>query len=242
MNLRPRLCFLSCIALAAASGIGCSTSAAESSGTTESAVSGIPIGDVRGVVDVTKTLRTRLLDDTDPMTASFDVSRVAGPVFRLRRQLGVFALEGTTSTYLGGTPTPLRATLWHQVMGRIATSVGDVCLSDPTTLANGITFVAYATGAEGVPIRPTTFHLRPQVTERILKVCAFHGDETARRQVAGELFDTFMGIGGTLAAERDALTTELATDGAPSVAADPKERVTNMVLAMLLNPHFLLAK
>jgi hypothetical protein len=237
MKLRSVMLLRIPLALAIAA-FGCSTTSAEGPGSSESAVSGVPIGDVRGIVDISSTLRTRLLDDADAATASFDVSRVAGPVFRLRKQLGVFALEGTTSTYQGGTPTPLRATLWHQVAGRFATAIGDVCVKPGTNL----TFVAYATGATGTPISPTTFRLQGPIADKIAAACASSGDEANRRQAVSSLWDAVMGVGGTLAAERAAFETEFAADGSPDVLAAPKERVTNMVLAMLLNPHFLLAK
>jgi hypothetical protein len=236
----PSRFLLPFIALSALS--ACPTPSGEGAGTTESAVSGVPIGDVRGVVDITKTLQTRILANT-PTAGTFDVSRVAGPVFRLRKQLGVFALEGTTSTYQGGTPTPLRATLWHQVMGRFAAAMGGLCDADPATAAAGdVTFVAYADGPNGDFIGPKTFRIRPEVAGMIRNACTFQGDEAARAALAGDLWDAFMGLGGTLSVERLAFVTESAADGAPLLHATPKDRVSNMVLSMLLNPHFLLAK
>jgi hypothetical protein len=208
---------------------GCSATDTSAS-TTEAPVTGVAIGEVRGVVDITKTLRTRLFDESDPQTITFDVSRVAGPVFRLRKQLGVFALEGTTSNYLGGTPTPLRATLWHQVMGRFAAAVGEMCL-DPGS--NKITFAAYASGPDGQIVAPSSFRLRPAVASLVAKACATNDEETT-----GQLFDAFMGLGGTLAAEKASFVTAFSAGGSPVA----KDRVADSVLAMLLNPHFLLAK
>jgi hypothetical protein len=209
--------------------LGCSATDTSAT-TTEAPVTGVAIGEVRGVVDITKTLRTRLFDEADPQTIKFDVSRVAGPVFRLRKQLGVFALEGTSSSYLGGTPTPLRATLWHQVMGRFAAAVGEMCL-DPSS--NKLTFAAYASGPNGEIVAPSSFRLRPAVASLVGKVCTANDEEAT-----GALFDAFMGLGGTLAAERASFVTAFSAGGSPV----PKDRVAEMVLAMLLNPHFLLAK
>jgi hypothetical protein len=222
---------------------GCSTGPSENAATTESPVTGVPIGEVRGVVDITKTLQTRLFDGADAETAKFDVSRVAGPVFRLRKQLGVFALEGTTSTYLGGTPTPLRATLWHQVMGRFGTAIGEMCLIDPTVVPpNKVTFASYASGPNGEIVAPASFRLRAEIASVIANACSFDGNEQTRRELAGALWDAFMGHGGTLAADKDAFVTAFAADGAPALKAAPKDRVADMAMAMLLNPHFLLAK
>lgn len=245
-----RAFFLLCFTATSAA-LGCSTSA-ESVGSSESPVSGIPIGDVRGVVDISKSLRSRMLDAADPKTASFDISRVAGPVFNLRKQLGVFATEGTSSTYQGGQPTPLRATLWHQIAGRFAAGIAGVCVDGTTK----VTFAAYQeeipnqgpggggpierdAGAD--PLRGV-FRLRPSVADQIAAVCRFEGDEGAHRRATSSLFDTVMGIGGTLAAERAAFETQFGADGAPAVSASPADRVTSMMIGLLLNPHFLLAK
>jgi hypothetical protein len=226
-------------AIALSLSLGCSTSH-EPIAASESAVSGVPIGEVRGVVDVTNALRIRLFDDTDPTTAKLDVSRVAGPVFKLRKQLGVFATEGTTSTYLGGTPTPLRMTLWHQVFARFATAMGTACLAEMP--AGTVSFQTYAEGPQGDYSVMKSFKLHPDVYAKVKSTCAFAGDETARRKVASDLFDAVMGYGGTLAPEKAAFEAEFATEGSPTVTASPSDRVADMMLALLLNPHFLLAK
>jgi hypothetical protein len=234
--------------------VGCSTPG-EATDSTESRVSGVPIGEVRGVADISKSLRTRLFDAADPKTAAFDISRVAGPIFNLRNQLGTFATEGTTTTYQGGQPTPLRATLWHQIAGRFAAGIADVCTHPGTK----VTFVAYlpddveppgssggTTGGPtydaGPPPEVGVFHLQDAVARRISAVCTYQGDEAGRRQMASSLFDTVMGIGGSLASERAAFEKRFAADGASSVTASAGDRVTNMMIALLLNPHFLLAK
>jgi hypothetical protein len=219
-------------------GLGCSGGREDATPSSESAVSGVPIGEVRGVVDVSNTLRTRLLDASDASSANFDVSRVAGAVFRLRRQLGVFAVEGTATTYQGGLPTPLRTTLWHQIFGRTATALGDVCTHPGTAL----TFAVYAAGPTGSFNQPTTFRLHPAVAGKVANLCSFEGDEAARRSAAGAFFDAVMGYGSSLADEKAAFQTAFAADGSPALADTPQQRVTNMSLALLLNPHFLLAK
>jgi len=218
-------------------GLGCSGGRDDGTSGSESAVSGVPIGEVRGVVDVSNTMRTRLLDPIDASSADFDVSRVAGPVFRLRNQLGVFAMEGTATTYQGGLPTPLRITLWHQIFGRTATALGDVCAHPGTA----VTFVVYASGPTGFN-RPTTFRLHPAVAAKVASVCSFDGDEAARRSAAGAFFDVVMGYGSSLADEKTVFQTAFAAEGSPALADTPQQRVTNMTLALLLNPHFLLTK
>jgi hypothetical protein len=234
------------VSLATIGGLACSSQPSESA---ESAVSGIPVGELRGVLDTSNTLRTRLFDESDPMTATFDISRVVSAAFRLRRQLGVFAPDGTTTTYQGGQPTPLRMTLWHQVFGRFAAALGDVCETPGTSVTFPEYFVTTGTGSgggaptvdSGAPA-PPKFRLHPSVAEKIAKVCTFEGDEPARRRAAASYWDALMGRGGSLATEKAAFETAFAADGAPDVTSPPKERVANMTLAMLLNPHFLLVK
>jgi hypothetical protein len=231
------LCFVTVVGLACLAGLGCSRDA-EGSASTTAAVSGVPIGDIRGVVDVSDTLKARIFDDADPMTAQFDVSRVAGAVFRLRKQLGVFAPEGTISTYQGGIPTPLRMTLWHQVFTRFATATAGLCTAtDPV-----VTFPVYAKGPSGTITQPTSFRVNAAFADEVKKTCSYSGDQLARREVAGELWDTVMGLGGTLAEDRASFLTDFADDASPALAASPADRVTDMMQSMLLNPHFLLAK
>jgi hypothetical protein len=246
---------LSLFAVALGIVVGCSSGPSENVDATGSRVSGVPIGDVRGVADISKSLRTRLFDPADPRTSQFDVARVAGPVFKLKKQLGTFASEGTTTTYQGGEPTPLRATLWHQLAGRFADGIADLCANPGTK----VTFVVYepdlsggppgsSGGVPGIPldggatVDQGVFRLQESVAQRIAAVCAFDGDEVQRKQVASSLFDTVMGIGGSLAPEKASFERRFAVDGASSVTASAKQRVTSMMLALLLSPHFLLAK
>ena len=231
------LCIVAATAVTALAGLGCSKDG-EGSESTTAAVSGVPIGDIRGVVDVSNTLKARIFDDADPMTGQFDVSRVAGAVFRLRKQLGVFAQEGTISTYQGGTPSPLRMTLWHQVFTRFATAMAGLCTAtDPV-----VTFPVYAKGPSGSITQPTTFRVNAAFADKVKKTCSYSGDQLARREVAGELWDAVMGLGGTLANDRASFLADFADDASPALAVSPTERVTDMMQSMLLNPHFLLAK
>jgi len=247
---------------AAVLGLGCSeTKRGEDVDSQESMINGVPTGDIRGVVDISNTLRTRLFDDSVATTAGFDVSRVAGdPIFRLRRQLGVFAPSGTGSEYQGGTPTPFSMTLWHQVMGRVAEGFGRTC--DAGSTPNTVRFLAYtnafAGGSSGFgggtssgggfgagdagPTVGVPFSLYPEVAAKVTAACKFEGDEAARQQAAGSLFDTVMGRGGSLAKERTAFVAEYAAEGSPWVSAAARDRVGTMFVSMLLNPHFLLAK
>jgi hypothetical protein len=223
----------------------------EHTDSTESNVSGVPIGEVRGVADISKSLRARVFDPADAQTASFDVSRVAGAIFTLRKQLGTFATEGTTSTYQGGQPTPLRATLWHQVAGQFASTMADLCTQPGTK----VKFPNYQPDFGGGPGGPGggpffdagfseagVFRVRPAFAQTVSAVCRYEGDEAAHKQAAGALFDSMMGIGGSLAEEKVAFQNRFASNGSAAAAAPAKERVTNMMIALFLNPHFLLAK
>jgi hypothetical protein len=204
-----------------------------------SEVTGVPIGQLRGAADVSSTLRVRLLDPGDPRSTSFDVARVAGgALFGLRRQLGAFVPAGTGSEYQGGVPTPFNMMLWHQVLGRVAIAFGDTCASGDAALR----FPAYF--ASGPDPDVATFRLFPSVAEKVAAACAFGGAEADRRAIAGSLWDAVMGVGGSLAAEKAAFVDDVARPGSPlsSDGATPAQRVTSIVLAMLLNPHFLLNK
>jgi hypothetical protein len=204
-------------------------------------LAGVPIGQVRGVVGISDTLRTRLLDDTDPATPTFSVDRVAGrPIFRLRRQLGVFAQAGTQTEFQGGTPTPFNIALWHQVFARFGDGVANTC--DAGSADFDLSLYDDA-ASEFEPAPPgKRFRLFPTVAEKIKATCTFEGDQAARRASAGAVWDVVMGRGGSLAEEKEAFLVRFAADGSPFIAAPAKDRVRSMLVAMLLNPHFLLAK
>jgi hypothetical protein len=212
------------------------TSPSESTGSTESAVNGVPVGEIRGAVDVSNTLRSRLFDDTHPRTATFDIARVAGgSVYKLRRHLGTFEMAGTHTEYVAGTPAPLGVTLWHQVLSRFALAMGDLCRTGEVE----VTFLTYA---NSVSSAPTTFRLVPSVAGAIHAVCTFEGDDEAHRQAASRLFDAVMGRGGSLAEEKAAFVTTFAANDSAYLSGIQAERVSAMFQAMLLNPHFLLQR
>jgi hypothetical protein len=198
--------------------------------TTESTINGVPVGEVRGVVDISNTLRTRLFDDADMAAATFDISRVAGDaMFGLREHLGVFAQVGSVTEYQGGLPTPFSMTMWHQVFGRFADAVGQRCGRDAA-----LAFPVYAGGG-------AAFRLAAPVAQKFDAACIFSGDESARRHTTAAVWDAVMGRGSTLAEEKAAFEAEFAADGSPWVTEAPEERLASMMLVMLLNPHFLLA-
>jgi hypothetical protein len=224
------------LALALTMLLGACSSSSDDPETSESEVSGVPIGEVRGVDDVSKTLRLRVLDGTDASTPSFDVSRLAGDsVFRMRRHFGVWVQNGTQTEYQGGTATPFSMMLWHQALGRLASALAETCATPGTS-------ISFATFSNGFASTPQTFSLRADVADRVAAACTFTGDEAARRTIAGALFDTLMGRGGSLAEEKAAYLATFAADASTFVGAAPADRVRSMVLVLLLNPHFLLSK
>jgi hypothetical protein len=217
--------------------VGC-TDASRSGGASETDINGVPTGQIRGVIDISNTLRTRLFDDSAPTSATFDISRVAGPsMFALRGHLGALVQVGTGTDYQGGTPTAFNVTLWYELMGRFAQDFGALC--DTPGPPPAVTFGAYA-GVAGPSAVP--FRLLPAVAAQITDACTFQGDEGARRQTASALFDSLMGLGGSLAAEKQAFEDEFAANGSSWITASGKDRLAGMFLDLLLNPHFLLAK
>jgi hypothetical protein len=207
-------------------------------------LSGTGVGQIRGAVAVSDILRTRMLDDTDTRSASFAVERLAGSgIFGLRRQLGVFGASGTQTAFVGGTPTPFNMALWHQLFSRFGESMGDLCNTGGTEVvfsAYAMDFLGQVTLADGGH-EPAAFRLFPTVAQKITAVCTFQGDEGARRTAASDLFDAVMGRGGSLADDKGTFLTTFAADGSSFVTASPKDRVSSMFVAMLLNPHFLLS-
>src|SRR5262249_24816400 len=118
----------------------CSRSAEEPP-SAEEHLSGVPIGQLRGAVAISDTLRTRMLDDEDREPASFSVDRLAGNgILGLRRQLGVFSQAGSQNEFQGGTPTPFNMALWHQLLARFSNAAAEIC----TTSTNTISFPGYA--------------------------------------------------------------------------------------------------
>jgi hypothetical protein len=132
--------------------------------------------------------------------------------------------------------------LWHQLFGRFGDSMGDFCASggpDVKFPAYAMTNPVFSAGDAGP--QGSSFRLFPTVAQKITAVCTFQGDEGARRTAASALFDAVMGRGGSLADEKATFLTTFAADGSPFVTATPKDRVSGMFVALLLNPHFLLS-
>ena len=240
-----RFAAFSIAVVAAASSVFACSRSGESPEAAGADISGAAVGQIRGAVAISDILRTRMLDDTDPRSASFAVERLAGGgIFALRRQLGAFAPEGTQTTFQGATPTPFNMALWHQLFARFGDSMGNFC----TTAGTDVSFPAYGTttppvssSADAGPPRGSSFRLFPTVAQKITAACTFEGDEAARRATTAALFDAVMGRGGSVAEDKASFLTTFAADGSPFVTATPKERVSSMFLAMLLNPHFLLS-
>lgn len=203
----------------------------------------VPVGQLLSADDLSKTVKIRLLDPTAATTVDFDLARVGGKTaFANRAQLGGFGDVGSGSEYQGGVPGPFNTMIWLGVFARFGDAMGTLCDAPGESRA---TVPAYAYGADPTAAllegkRDVFVH--PRVAAQIAAACRFEGDEAARRSTAGALFDSVMGYGGSLAAERDAFARAFARDGSPFVAMAAKERVSNMFVALLANPHFLLAK
>jgi hypothetical protein len=247
MNLRNALSRVFLVTVLVPCAAGCAHKGNEAS--SGSNIDGVPVGQVRGGVEISDALRVRLFDDSDNATATFQIERVAGDsIFGLKKHLGAFAQSGTQTDYQNGIPTPFSAALWHQVFASFADAFGNACAGDTTH----VTFNTYTTlsdnsgfgfgfGGGGSFSSPKTFTLFPTVATKLAAVCKGDADLDARKKADGAFFDAVMGFGGSLAAERTAFLKTFA-EGDAFVKATPKERVSSMLMAILFDPHFLLEK
>jgi hypothetical protein len=116
--------------------------------------------------------------------------------------------------------------LWHQALARLGEGLGRFC---ETGTASGEIELALAGKAV----------LAPAMTATLTVVCAWSPDLPSQTALSTRLWETVMGF--SVAGERDAFAAFFV--GNPETAAlTPRQRVETMVLAMTLNPHFLLAK
>lgn len=186
---------------------------------------GVAVGDVRGTALINKTIRTRLLDQSAQSTFTFEIERVAGnEIYNMRRLLGQFS-EGTAHTeFHGGEPNPFGLLLWHQVLSRFAEGLGRVCDAPDSPT------VTFSLGGGSMQLS-ASYHAK------LKDACKLEGDKKA---VLSKLWRATVGFGAP--AEEAAFVELFAADGSELLALAPKARMEAMILAMAMNPHFLLEK
>jgi hypothetical protein len=190
----------------------------------ETFANGRPVGEIRGTALVNAQIKRRLL--TEESADGFQIERVAGPeVFSLRGLLGEYSTGSAHTEFRGGEPNPFGLLLWHQVAARFAEGLGSIC--------------AQPQGTRSVKFFGTdAFTLTDAFGDKLAANCEQNLTEAELKSNATSLWRAFVGIGAS--GEENVFASFFS--GADFVPANPSERVTAMVLTMVLNPHFLLEK
>src|SRR5262249_2527100 len=139
-----------------------------------------------GVALVNGMIRTRMLAEDSPTTASFELERVGGePFYEQRAALGQFDALGADNVYRGGEPNPFGMLLWYHLTRILSDAVGDVCES----------------GSKNIVLNGAEYTLSDRFFSRVRSACTSSEDS-----VLGELWSAVLSFG--LTGERTAFVNE----------------------------------
>lgn len=188
---------------------------------------GRPVGEVRGTALVNELIKTRLLNPEDLNTETFQIEMAAGfEIFAMRGLLGQYTEGGSSSTFRGGEPNPFGLMLWHQVIAKLSTGIGQSCAQSegPAQVETGNGFYSFNASFSG----------------KLKAVCAWPATDEEQNAAASKLWRSVMGIGA--AEEELAFKAFFVGSESPLKDATREQRVEAMFVAMMMNPHFLLEK
>jgi hypothetical protein len=190
---------------------------------------GHAVGEVRGTAFINKQIQNRVFDKNQVSTFNFKIQTLAGSQLQtLAHLLGEYVESGTHHEFKGGEPNPFGMLLWHQVIDSFADGLGSYCLNNDDTRV-----VSFAkTGA--------SFTLHQKFSDKLLATCAWGDNLELQQAAAKDLWNGFIGYGAK--EERDAFVGFFAATDSAFAMASAEERVSAMITAMMLNPHFLLEK
>jgi len=189
---------------------------------------GRAVGEIRGTMLINKQIQRRILDSDDNLTDTFQIEMVAGPeVFSMRGLLGEYSEGGAHAEFRGGEANPFGMLLWHQVAARFAEGLGRICES--TNVERSLKFF----GSSG-------FMMSQSFAEKLAANCDSSLSVVELKANASGLWRAFMGIG---ASSEEGPWIDFFTDtNSGFISANGSERVSAMILSMMLNPHLLLEK
>lgn len=208
----------------------CLLSACTSSPESDSSpyANGRPVGAVRGTLLVNKQIQRRLLDTSVDSTDYFQIEQVAGDdIYNMRGLLGEYSEGGAHAEFRGGEPNPFGMLLWYQVAARFAEGLGGICQATP----GDRTLNFFSNG---------TFFMSAAFAAKLSANCDRTLAEADLKANASSLWRSVIGIGAD--AEQEAWTGFFTDANSGFVPGGDSERISAMVLAMILNPHFLLEK
>ncbi len=196
---------------------GCKTAAKQVSTVKEGG--GRPVGEFIGAPAIQQILWENLFDQGEPGTKSFQVSRVLGDgVFAQKGLIGANETDGDRFEYRGGVPNPLGVLLWFKTMKTLAASMGELCAQAPE--ARTLSFKR----SKDKPVLRADFNL---LVRKLCDGTPADGDlEKAWKIVVGYGLDD----------EREAFKNQFKA----STEANAAKRVEDVMLALLMNPSFLL--
>lgn len=219
---------------------GCRTT--QDTGGFELKANGNSVGQFMGLDAVSKTISSRMLNQTGFQAQNFSLRRyLPGNNFGfgsgdLGELLGQYVVVNGNGEFKNGTPNAMNMALWYLVMNRLATDVATVCLPEPVvpptpTPAPVVGFTL--AGIPGIPFTET-------FEKKVKTMCAWPAEDAKKEETMLAYWTAIMGFQAPKAAFtawRDWFLAE------PSFAALPPEvAVREMTVAIFLQPHFLLSK
>lgn len=197
--------------------------------TSETNANGHAVGEIRGTASVNKQILNRALDKGQISSFNFRIEQLGGnDLLTLAHLLGAYVESGAHHDFKGGEPNPFGMLMWHQVSDAFAKGIGSHC---KTADANRLVTFEKTNAS---------FTLHKKFSDRVLAVCNWGDTNELRTEAAKNLWNGFVGFGA--AGERKAFIEFFASETSPFAKVGGEERVSAMITAMVLNPHFLLEK
>lgn len=220
-------------------------------GSEDKAVEGRAIGEFEGYGAINERLATRLLDDSDSVSANFEIQKLFGSsADSIKALFGGYPDEGEQHIFQNGEPNPIGALLWYQVTGNLASAVSEGCVNG--SMGDGTFKVSIvkpqppsrpifelAPGAETdqppTNVNIVSLKLRQNVKNTLDKICSAdpNGLKSATDSLARQILTA-------------ATPTEVRQDWASVISQDQftvlsqKERVQLLLHTLLMHPYFIL--
>lgn len=204
-----------------------------------------PIGQMRGTAAINQILGERLLAPETVERVDFSVESLAGvEIYRLRALMGQWDSGGERRRFNGGEPNPMGALLWYKVMSSLSGHISEIC-NKPA--AEAPKFAKTVDGMREVQpefsevTRSQTTKLiirfEPAVAISLHKLCGAPTTEAEYTQNLDWIWQRIMTDEAPVP-ERDAWKAYVTG----MTTAKPNERLADAMLAMFMNPNFLLER
>lgn len=183
------------------------------------------VGSMRGLFAINQHIRASFLEEGTSATASFDLSKIAGPqVEQLRMQLGFQFENPSGNLFIGSKPNPFGLIVWQELLVEFGLSLGRICDSGEAKL----TFPRAGSAQ---------FNLAPEVFDHLLRICTTMDQSELRAEMFSHWY---LANGGLDEAEGEILIDEMLKDDFKWAELTPAQRVEYVWFASAYHPAFLL--